>query len=134
MLVSSLACRETRGNLTDRSCAYWLFSIFGYGLIAAIPFIGFTLNTELVMAFLITERFGEALRSPSRDAVVSIVSKDLGSGRAIGLHEAIDQIGAMIGSLVLGRGDVLHGYQLLSCLQDPACSILLDADGIGLHL
>jgi len=95
------AARLVSGNLADRSRAYWLFIFFGYGLILAIPLIGFTFSIEVVMALLLLERFGKALRSPSRDTVVSIVSKGVGSGKAFGLHEAIDQIGAIIGPLIL---------------------------------
>jgi MFS family permease len=95
------AARLVSGNLADRSRAYWLFIFFGYGLILAIPLIGFTFSIEVVMALLLLERFGKALRSPSRDTVVSIVSKGVGSGKAFGLHEAIDQIGAVIGPLIL---------------------------------
>jgi len=96
------ALRLVSGNLADRSRAYWLFIFLGYGLILAVPLIGFTSRIELVMALLLLERLGKALRSPSRDAVVSIVSKGIGSGKAFGLHEAIDQIGAVIGPLILG--------------------------------
>ena len=96
------AARLVSGNLADRSRAYWLFIFLGYGLILAIPLIGFTFSIEVVMALLLLERFGKALRSPSRDTVVSIVSKGVGSGKAFGLHEAIDQIGAIIGPLILG--------------------------------
>ena len=95
------AARLVSGNLADRSHAYWLFIFFGYGLILAIPLIGFTFSIEVVMALILLERFGKALRSPSRDTVVSIVSKGVGSGKAFGLHEAIDQIGAIIGPLIL---------------------------------
>ena len=96
------AMRLVSGNLADRSRAYWLFIFLGYGLILAVPLIGFTSSIEVVMALLLLERLGKALRSPSRDTVVSIVSKGVGSGKAFGLHEAIDQIGAVIGPLILG--------------------------------
>ena len=96
------AARLVSGNLADRSRAYWLFIFLGYGLILAVPLIGFTFSIEVVMALLLLERFGKALRSPSRDTVVSIVSQGVGSGKAFGLHEAIDQIGAIIGPLILG--------------------------------
>ena len=96
------AMRLVSGGLADRSRAYWLFIFLGYGLILAVPLIGFTTRIEVVMALLLLERLGKALRSPSKDTVVSIVSKGVGSGKAFGLHEAIDQIGAVIGPLILG--------------------------------
>lgn len=96
------AMRLISGPLADRSRAYWLFIFLGYGLILAVPLMGFTSSIEIVMLLLLLERFGKALRSPSRDAVVSIVSKGMGSGKAFGLHEFIDQIGAVIGPAALG--------------------------------
>jgi len=94
--------RLVSGPLADRSHAYWLFIFLGYGLILAIPLMGFTNSMWLVMALVIAERLGKALRSPSRDAVVSVVSKGMGSGKAFGLHEFIDQIGAVAGPSFLG--------------------------------
>lgn len=94
--------RLISGSLSDKSQAYWLFIFLGYGLILAIPLIGFTFSLELVITLLLLERLGKALRSPSRDTVISIISKNVGSGKAFGLHEAIDQIGAIIGPLLFG--------------------------------
>jgi MFS family permease len=96
------AMRLVSGGLADRTRAYWFFIFVGYGLILAIPLMGFTTSFELVMLLLVLERLGKALRAPSRDAVVSIVSKGIGSGKAFGLHEAIDQIGAIVGPLIIG--------------------------------
>ena len=94
--------RLISGPLADRSHAYWLFIFLGYGLILAIPLMGLTNSIWLVAALVIVERLGKALRSPSRDAVVSVVSKGMGSGKAFGLHEFIDQIGAVAGPAFLG--------------------------------
>lgn len=94
--------RLVSGPLADRSHAYWLFIFLGYGLIIAIPLMGLTNSLWLIIAFVIAERLGKALRSPSRDAVVSVVSKGMGSGKAFGLHEFIDQIGAVAGPAFLG--------------------------------
>ena len=94
--------RLVSGPLADRSHMYWLFIFLGYGLIIAIPMMGLTNSIWLVMILVIAERLGKALRSPSRDAVVSVVSKGMGSGKAFGLHEFIDQIGAVVGPAFLG--------------------------------
>jgi MFS family permease len=93
--------RLVSGSLSDKSRRYWLFIFLGYGLILAIPLIGFTFSIEVVIVLLILERLGKALRSPSRDTVVSIISKNVGAGKAFGIHEAVDQIGAVIGPLIL---------------------------------
>jgi len=92
--------RLISGALSDKSKAYWIFIFVGYGLILAIPLIGFTFSLELVIVLILLERLGKALRSPSRDTVVSIIGKNVGSGKAFGIHEAVDQIGAIIGPLL----------------------------------
>ena len=94
--------RLVSGPLADRSHAYWLFIFLGYGLIIVIPLMGLTNSVWLIIAFVLAERLGKALRSPSRDAVVSVVSRGMGSGKAFGLHEFIDQIGAVAGPAFLG--------------------------------
>jgi MFS family permease len=94
--------RLVSGPLADKSHAYWLFIFLGYGLIIAVPFMGFTNGIYIVAGLVILERLGKALRSPSRDAVLSVVSKGMGAGKAFGLHEFIDQIGAVIGPAILG--------------------------------
>jgi MFS family permease len=94
--------RLISGPLADKSRAYWLFIFLGYGLILAIPLMGLTNSIWLIAALVIVERLGKAMRSPSRDAVLSVVSKGIGSGKAFGLHEFIDQIGAVAGPAFLG--------------------------------
>jgi MFS family permease len=73
----------------------------GYGLIAAIPLLGFSLGLEIAILLVLLERLGKAFRSPSRDTVLSIVSKDVGAGKAFGIHELLDQIGGILGPLTV---------------------------------
>ncbi|MGB9671754.1 MAG: MFS transporter [Candidatus Bathyarchaeales archaeon] len=91
------------GYLADTTRAYWVFIFLGYGLIVSIPLLGplavFGLGTAIALVLL--ERFGKAIRSPSRDTLLSIISKDVGAGKAFGLHELLDQIGAIIGPTIV---------------------------------
>ena len=95
------AMRLVSGFLADTTRAYWIFIFLGYGLIVSMPLLGFSGGLELAIIFILLERLGKALRSPSRDAVLSIVSKDVGAGKAFGLHELLDQIGAIAGPLLV---------------------------------
>jgi len=98
----SIALRLVSGVLVDITRSYWLFFFLGYGLIISIPLIGF-FNTWIVVAILIlVERFAKALRTPARDTLLSIASKGVGTGKAFGLHELLDQVGAVTGPLFLG--------------------------------
>lgn len=47
------------------------------------------------------ERIGKGLRAPVRDVILAEVSENFGKGKAFGLHETLDQIGAIIGPLIV---------------------------------
>ncbi len=93
--------RLASGYLADSSRAYWLFIFIGYGLIVSIPLLGFTGGWEIAIIFVLLERIGKAIRAPSRDTILSIVSKGIGPGKAFGIHELLDQIGAIVGPLIV---------------------------------
>ena len=95
------ALRLVSGVLADTTRAYWLFIFLGYGLIASIPLLGLAGGWEIAIILVLLERLGKAFRSPSRDTVISIVSKDVGAGKAFGVHELLDQIGAVAGPLIV---------------------------------
>jgi MFS family permease len=95
------ALRLVSGFLADTTRAYWLFILLGYGLIVSIPFLGLSLGLEMAVILILLERLGKALRSPARDTVLSFISKDLGAGKTFGIHELLDQIGAIGGPLLV---------------------------------
>ncbi len=128
----SYGLRLLFGYLTDRTKAYWGFTILGYTLIMSIPFLGFV-HSWMAAAFLyILERVGKAIRSPSRDAILSFATKDMGRGLGFGIHEALDQIGAIFGPtafsfiLFLGIG-YKRGFAFLSIPALLALATLLFA-------
>ncbi len=95
------ALRLLSGFLADATHAYWVFIFLGYGLIVSIPFLGFSTSLEIAIILVLLERLGKAFRSPSRDTVLSVISKGIGAGKAFGIHELLDQIGAIIGPLMV---------------------------------
>ncbi|HEX7535751.1 MAG TPA: MFS transporter, partial [Dermatophilaceae bacterium] len=48
-----------------------------------------------------TERLGKAVRSPAKDTLLSHASTQTGGGTAFGVHQAMDQTGALAGPLLL---------------------------------
>ncbi|MEM0493005.1 MAG: MFS transporter [Candidatus Thermoplasmatota archaeon] len=92
--------RLISGYISDRTRAYWLFTILGYGLICTVPMLGLTNMWSIAALFIVVERIGKALRTPSRDTLLSEVTQHVGTGFGFGLHEFIDQIGAIIGPLI----------------------------------
>jgi len=100
------------GYLADRTGSYWIFTIAGYLMIGAIPLLVFAGSWEVAAFLLIVERIGKGIRSPSRDAILSHAAKEVGRGFGFGLHEAMDQIGAIIGPLLFFSALLLYGeYQ-----------------------
>lgn len=50
---------------------------------------------------VIAERVGKAVRSPAKDTLLSHATAATGRGRGFAVHEALDQIGAVIGPLTV---------------------------------
>ena len=95
------ALRLVSGKLADTTRDYWLFIFLGYGLIVSIPLLGIRMIWQMAIILVLLERVGKAIRSPSRDAVLSIVSRGVGAGKAFGIHELLDQVGAILGPVIV---------------------------------
>ncbi|WP_322495996.1 MFS transporter [Chloroflexus sp.] len=90
------------GYLSDRTRRYWLMTIFGYTLtIIAVPMLALANAWPLAVGLLMVERFSKALRSPAKDTLISYAADRVGSGKGFGLHEALDQVGAVAAPLLL---------------------------------
>jgi MFS family permease len=94
--------RVVAGYAADRTQRYWALTIAGYGLtVVSVPLLGFVGRVDLALALVVGERLGKAIRTPSRDTLLSHASHSIGRGWGFGLHEALDQTGAVIGPLLL---------------------------------
>ncbi|MCX8125154.1 MAG: MFS transporter [Spirochaetes bacterium] len=94
------AIRLVSGYVSDRTRAYWLFTFVGYGLLVSVPLLALTGLWQVAALLMVAERLGKALRSPSKDTILSQVTTQVGRGLGFGLHEAMDQIGAIAGPLI----------------------------------
>lgn len=56
---------------------------------------------QLAVILMIAERVGKALRTPARDALLSFGTQKMGRGWGYGLYEAMDQIGSIVGPLLV---------------------------------
>ncbi len=95
------ALRLVSGYLVDKTKRYWLIAFIGYGLILSVPFLALAGRWEIVALLIILERLGKAIRSPAKDSMISFATKQVERGWGFGIHEAIDQFGAVIGPLIL---------------------------------
>jgi len=103
------ALRLLSGYLSDKTKSYWLLTFLGYGLLISVPLLSLTGIWQIAALFIILERIGKAIRSPARDTILSQASSQVGTGFGFGLHEAMDQIGAVVGPLIFTVIFVLTG-------------------------
>ncbi|GAA1456987.1 MFS transporter [Williamsia maris] len=100
--AAALGLRLLSGPLTDRTQRFWAWSISGYTLtIVSVPLLGLAGALWVAAALVIAERVGKAVRSPAKDTLLSHATSVTGRGRGFAVHEALDQIGAVTGPLVV---------------------------------
>ena len=102
--------RSLFGYISDRTGKYWTMTILGYALnLLAVPLLALAGRWEIAAFLMIAERMGKAVRTPARDAMLSHATARMGRGWGFGLHEAMDQIGAMLGPSVVALVLYLKG-------------------------
>ena len=118
--------RLLSGGFVDRRGHHWTVVIAGYAInLLAVPALALTGALAPAAGLVFAERLGKGLRTPARDALLASASHDLGRGRAFGLHELLDQIGALVGPLVVAGAVALSGYRLgFAVLLVPALAAL----------
>ena len=116
--------RVVSGRLADRTQKFWPITIFGYVIqMSSVPLLALAGNWPAAAALIILERIGKATRNPPRDVMLSHAATQAGGyGWAFGLHEALDQFGALFGPLAVAGALALRGdYRLaFAALAVPA--------------
>jgi MFS family permease len=106
--------RLVSGRLSDRTGQFWPITIFGYIIqMFAVPLLALAGSWQVAALLIIIERVGKATRNPPRDVMLSHAAKEMGYGWGFGVHEALDQSGALVGPLVVAAVLALRGeYQV----------------------
>ena len=113
--AAALVLRLVTGRLADRTGKPWPQTITGYAMTAiCVPLLAISGNLAAAALLYNGERVGKAVRTPARDSMLAHASAELGRGYAFGLHEALDQIGAMLGPLLIALVLTLGGPYRLS--------------------
>jgi len=98
----SYGLRLVTGYLSDQTRKYWGITTLGYFInTAAVPLLAFAGRWEVAAGLMIAERTGKAIRTPARDVLLSHAAMQVGKGFGFGLHEMMDQIGAVLGPLIV---------------------------------
>lgn len=94
--------RLVSGRLSERTGKFWPITLFGYTIqMLSVPLLAFAGSWPLASVLIIIERIGKATRNPPRDAMLAHATKEMGYGWGFGLHEALDQSGALVGPLLV---------------------------------
>ncbi|MGQ9864674.1 MAG: MFS transporter [Pseudanabaenaceae cyanobacterium] len=94
--------RLLTGFWSDRTRQYWGITTLGYVInTAVVPLMALAGRWEVLAGLMIAERTGKAVRTPPRDVLLSHAAMRVGRGFGFGLHEAMDQIGAVSGPLMV---------------------------------
>jgi MFS family permease len=111
--------RLVSGRLSEKTQKFWPITLFGYAIqMAAVPLLALAGSWRVAALLIILERVGKATRNPPRDVMLSHAAKEIGYGWGFGIHEALDQCGALFGPLVVAgvlahRGDFRTAFAVL---------------------
>lgn len=98
------ALRLVTGWIADKTKKYWTMMIVGYAInLLAIPLLGLVGESfwEVAIVLILLERVGKAIRAPAKSTLTSFTQPYLGAGKAFAINEALDQLGAFLGPLIV---------------------------------
>ena len=96
------ALRLVSGWVADKTQKYWTITFTGYFInLLAVPLLALAGSWQIAAVLMILERTGKAIRKPARDAMLSNATSSVGHGKGFGVHEALDQVGAVSGPLIV---------------------------------
>src|SRR5947208_7343087 len=102
--------RLASGRIASRTGAYWGIALAGYVVqMAAVPAMALAGAWWAAALLIILERTGKAIRNPAANFMMSRAGEQIGQGWAFGLHEALDQTGALAGPLITALVLAHHG-------------------------
>ncbi len=125
--------RFVSGVVADKTKSYWFLTALGYTFnLLVIPLFALAGSWQFAALLLVLERTGKALRTPSRDAMLSYACSQVKAGQVkagwgFGLHEAFDRCGGLLGPLIMYRilSSGPHFKMAFSLLAIPAALALL---------
>lgn len=101
--------RLVSGRAAEKTGLYWPITLAGYVIqMSAVPLLALAGNWWVAALLIVMERTGKAVRAPAASTMKSRAGAVIGQGWAFGLHEAMDQIGAMSGPLIAALVLYLH--------------------------
>jgi MFS family permease len=104
------ALRSVSGYFADKFHRHWVFAFLGYAVnMLAVPALALAAGWPIAATLVIAERVGRGIRKPTVDAMLSYAGRSIGAGWVFGLNEALDQMGATFGPLLIALILYFHG-------------------------
>jgi MFS family permease len=125
------------GRGADRTGRYWPITIGGYVLqMSVVPLLALAGSWQVAALLIILERVGKAIRNPPRDAMLSHAAREMGYGWGFGVHEALDQFGALFGPLLIALVLALssHDYKTAFAVLAVPAAIMLSLLAVARRL
>ena len=112
------------------SKVYWGLVYLGYIInLFAVPLLALTGKWESALLLVILERVGKGLRTPVRDVILAEVTESIGRGKGFGIHEVMDQIGAIAGPALvmyaIGKESIRYAFLILAIPAMASISMLI---------
>lgn len=134
--LAGYVLRLGSASLVERTRAYWPIALAGYAIqMAAVPLLALAGAWWIAALFIVMERAGKAVRNPAANTMMSRAGEKIGQGWAFGLHEAMDQTGALAGPLVAALVLARHGNyaQAFAWLGTPAALTLVSVVTVSIR-
>ena len=116
--LASTSLDYVAGFLSDKTGKRKRYAFIGYSLSAigkSIMLFASTISTAF--SFRVIDRLGKSIRGSPRDAWLSSISDKSNRGLSFGIHQALDQAGAVVGPLL--------AYSILSYFGQSSASFSL---------
>jgi hypothetical protein len=111
--LAGYAIRWISGTIADRTGLYWIEAWAGYLInMLCVPALALAGGVPAAAGLVIGERLGRGIRRPIVSSVIAQAGRELGGGRAFGLNEMLDQVGATVGPLLVAYAVARGGFTL----------------------
>jgi predicted MFS family arabinose efflux permease len=94
--------RAVAGYVGDRTGQRWPLVFLGYTInMLAVPAMALAGSWPAAACLIAAERTGRAIRKPIVQGLLAEARHEVGAGRAFGINESLDALGATVGPLVI---------------------------------
>jgi hypothetical protein len=137
--LAGYGIRWVSGTIADRTGLYWIEAWAGYLInMLCVPALALAGSVPAAAGLVIGERLGRGIRRPIISSVIAQAGRELGGGRAFGLNETLDQVGATVGPLIVAyavaRGGFSVGFGVLIVPALLALAFFAPATAVGKKL